>query len=191
LIHKGSNDFVPKSRIGKLFLMIYTGLGIPLTLVFLTDLSYLIKEFIIYFYIYASKYFLHIRRFLFFRLIEEAEDLNLSQTSFNMNKNLTIIQLIFTLFIYLFIGSCFISSNSFLENFYSVFTSLFTINFDRKMYHNKNLFWIMIYIFFGLAIVLLCIEVVRKRMEIFLTNIAKKLVQNLLELTQQMGKNKK
>lgn len=169
--------------------MIYTGLGIPLTLVFLTDLSYLIKEFIICFYIYASKYFLYIRQFLFFRLIEEAEDLDYSRTSLNMNKNLTIIQLIFTLFVYLLIGSCFISPSSFLENFYLSFTSLFTINFNRKIYQNRNLFWIMIYIFFGLAIVLLCIEAVKKRMEIFLAKMANKLVQNFLELTQQMGKN--
>jgi hypothetical protein len=47
----------------------------------------------------------------------------------------------------------------------------------------------MIYIFFGIGIVLLCIEAVKIRMELFLTKMGKKLVQNLLELTQQMGKN--
>ncbi len=190
LINKGSNEFIPKTKIGKSFLMIYTGFGIPLTLVFLTDLSYLIKQLIknillICFYIYSSKYFLHIRRSIFFHVIDEdEEELNISKISSN---NLTITQLILILFIYILIGTCFISSKSFFESFYLCFTIIFTINLNTNIRQENNLVFIIIYSFCGLAIVLLCIKTINERIEKFLTIIEKKLFQNLINWTQQIG----
>jgi len=192
LFPKGSNEFLPKTNLGKLFLIIYIGFGIPLTLVFLTDLSYLIKQLIETillkcFSIYSSKYFLHIRRFLFFHLIEEEdEDLDSS----NIKNNVTIIKLIFTMFIYILIGSCFISSKSFFESFYLCFTSIFTIHLNRNIYRENNLFFITIYLFFGLAIVLLYIKAIKKKVDEFLKDIENKLLQNLVKWTQQIGKKK-
>lgn len=71
----GSNEFTPVTTIGKLFLMIYIAIGIPLTLVFLSDLSLLITRLIKYLSllllrIYSTNYFLHIRQWSFFRFIE-------------------------------------------------------------------------------------------------------------------------
>jgi len=195
-IHKGSNEFIPKTKLGKLFLMIYTGFGIPLTLVFLMDLSYLIKQLVefillICFYIYSSKYFLHIRRFLSFPLMEK-EELNLSKTASTVENNLTITQLILTLFIYILIGTCFISSKSFFESFYLCFTTIFTINLNTKIiYHEKNLVFIIIYLFIGLAIVLLYIKSIAIRIEKFLTTIGKKLLRNFIDWTHQIGKKRK
>jgi len=172
--------------------MIYTGFGIPLTLIFLTDLSYLIQQLIknillICLYIYSSKYILHIRRMIFFHVIdEEEEELNISRISLN---NLTIIQLIFTLFIYLIIGTCFITSKSFIESFYLCFTIIFTINLNTNIHRENNLFFIIIYSFCGLAIVLLCIKSINERIEKFLTYFGKKSLQNLVDWTQQIGKN--
>jgi hypothetical protein len=192
MIYQGSNEFLPKTKIGKLFLIIYTAFGIPLTLIFLTDLSCLIKQLIeyilfIYSYISSSKYFLYIRRFLFFRFIEE-EELNLPRISYNNENNLTITQLMFTLFIYLLIGTYLIPSKTFFESFYLCFTALFTIHLNTKLYQNNNLFIFLIYLFFGLAIVLLCIKALQKTIEQFFANIGRKLLRNLVELTRQMGK---
>ena len=56
---------------GKLFLIIYAAIGIPLTLVFLSDLSLLITRLIKYLSllllrVYSTHYFLHIRQWIFF-----------------------------------------------------------------------------------------------------------------------------
>lgn len=80
----GSNEFTPITKIGKLFLMVYAAIGIPLALVFLSDLSLLIARLIkcltlILLRIYSSKYFFHIRQWVLFRFIEK--QLNISIVS--------------------------------------------------------------------------------------------------------------
>ncbi|CAF1012900.1 unnamed protein product [Adineta ricciae] len=76
----GTNDFTPITTIGKLFLIVYAAIGIPLTLVFLSDLSLLITRLIKYLSLlllrtYSTNYFLHIRQWLFFRFIEKQLDI--------------------------------------------------------------------------------------------------------------------
>ncbi|CAF5163034.1 unnamed protein product, partial [Rotaria magnacalcarata] len=78
----GSNDFTPSTKIGKLFLMIYVAIGIPLTLVFLSDLSLLIARLIKYLSLlllraYSTKYFLHVRQWVLFRFIEKQLDISM------------------------------------------------------------------------------------------------------------------
>jgi hypothetical protein len=115
-------------------------------------------------------------------------NISIEDEEVNSYYELTLIQLIITLFIYIFIGSSYLSSKSFSESFYLCFTTLFTINLNRKFGEEKNLFFIIIYLFFGLAIVLLCIQSIQIKIERFLTNIGKKLLRNLVEFAQQMGK---
>lgn len=182
----GSNECLPKNRMTKIFLMIYTVFGIPLTFVFLTDLSDLMKQLIMNLSAYFSRTLLNVIRRLYY--LTFLEDL---LTSSNIQNRLSILQLIVTLFIYLFIGAYLFASKTFLESFYLMFTMLFTIHFNTQIYQNHNFFAIMIYAFFGLAIVLLCIELVKDRLEIFVGNVGKRLMNNLVELTQQMGKRKK
>lgn len=175
---------------GKFFLIIYTGLGIPLTLVVLRDLSYLIKQMILDLSNSLSQAFLRfLRRLFFFRFLEER--INTSRYSSTTPKELNLIQLILTLLIYLLVGAYFFSSKSFLESFYLIFTTLFTIHCHTQIYQNQHFFVMIIYVFVGLGIVLLCIEAVKTQLEIFLENVGKRLLKNLLELTHQMGTNKK
>jgi hypothetical protein len=241
--------------------MIYAAIGIPLTLVFLSDISLLITRLIKYLSllllrVYSTNYFLHIRQWVLFRFIEKQlnisipistdEDdlystkLNQSLTSsfdnyFDTNDqhinrstlkqrrlshrlhikrirniynilietlkdidddiDLTMPQLIITLFIYLLIGACLITSNSFFDSIYICFTSLFTINL-RNYYRNtitsqenntKSMFILAIYLLFGLAIVSLCVKVVQTRIQTSLGNIGKKLLRDLVEFLRQMG----
>lgn len=66
---------------------------------------------------------------------------------------------------------------------------IFTINFNRKIYYeNNNLFLIIIYLYCGLAIVFLYIKMIRKIIEQFLVDVGKKLLRNLLDWAQQIGK---
>jgi hypothetical protein len=251
---------------GKLFLMIYAAIGIPLTLVFLSDLSLLITRLIKYLSLlllrfYSTNYFLHIRQWMLFRFIEKQLNISVSiptdeddlyspkipQTPtssfdhyFNENDqsinrpslrqrrfsnhqhhiirirnfyniltdtlkdindeiDLTMPQLIITLFIYILIGACLISSNSFFDSIYICFTSLFTINL-RNYYrntttsreNNRKLFFIIaIYLLFGVAIVSLCIKAVQIRIQILLENIGKKVLRDLVEFLRQMGMERK
>jgi len=81
--------------------MIYAAIGIPLTLVFLSDLSLLITRLIKYLSllllrIYSTNYFLHIRQWLFFRFIEKHLNISIAITtddedlySPKMNQTLT------------------------------------------------------------------------------------------------------
>lgn len=241
--------------------MIYAAIGIPLTLVFLSDLSLLITRLIKYLSllllrIYSTNYFLHIRQWLLFRYIEkhlnisipipaDEEDLyspkldpliNSSFDNFfpetdqsinrislkkrrlshhlhikriqsvynilidtlkdvNDDIDLTMAQLLITLFIYLQIGACLVTSNSFFDSIYICFTSLFTINL-RNYYQNsktnqenniKSMFSLAIYLLFGLAIVSLCVRAVQIRIQTLLGNIGKKLLRDLVEFLRQMG----
>lgn len=259
---QGSNDFTPITTIGKLFLIIYAAIGIPLTLVFLSDLSLLITRLIKYLSllllrIYSSNYFLHIRQWSLFRFIEKHLNISIpiptdedelfspklppSLTSsfdnyFNehdqkLNKqnslkqrrlshhihikhlrsiygilietlkdvndddDITMPQLLITLLIYLLIGTCLITSDSFFDSIYICFTTLFTIglkNYYRnaKASHENNvklMFIVAIYILFGLAIVSLCIKAVQLRIQTLLGNIGKKLLRDLVEFLRQMG----
>ncbi|CAF0769688.1 unnamed protein product [Rotaria sordida] len=215
----GSNEFIPQTKLGKLFLIIYTGFGIPLTLVFLINLSYLIKRIIkhislIIFHFYTSRNFLHIRRLFVFRPIDkqlnilfeeniEEEDLNLLKSSstiqqyinnilnilknINDDNDLTLKQLILTIFIYILIGTYFIPSNSLFDSFYLCFTTIFTINLNNIINQENNLFFIIIYLIIGLAIVLLSVKTIKIRLENLLVNIGKILFKNLLEFSQQIG----
>jgi hypothetical protein len=108
-------------------------------------------------------------------------------------------QLLITLFIYLLIGTCLITSNSFFDSIYICFTSLFTINL-RNYYRNiktshennkKSLFILAIYLLFGLAIVSLCIRAVQIRIQTLLGNVGKKLLRDFVEFLRQMGNVKK
>jgi len=241
--------------------MIYAAIGIPLTLVFLSNLSLLIARLIKYLSllllrVYSTNYFLHIRQWILFRFIEnqlnisipiptdedELYTLKLNQpltSSFDnyFNENdqeinrtsgqqrrlsqnlhmkrirniynilietlrdinddidLTMPQVVITLFIYIFIGACLITSNSFFDSIYICFTSIFTINL-RNYYRNattsheykmKSMFILAIYLLFGLAIVLLCVKVVQLRIQTTLENIGKKLLRDLVEFLRQMG----
>jgi len=243
--------------------MIYAAIGIPLTLVFLSDLSLLITRLIKYLSLlllrlYSTSYFLHKRQWLFFRFIEKQlnisipvppddDDLFLPKpdepltSSFDFHENdqqinqplikqrllsqhlhikhlrsiynvfietlkdvnddidLTMPQLLITLFIYLLIGTCLITSNSFFDSIYICFTSLFTINL-RNYYRNiktshennkKSLFILAIYLLFGLAIVSLCIRAVQIRIQTLLGNVGKKLLRDFVEFLRQMGNVKK
>jgi hypothetical protein len=241
--------------------MIYAAIGIPLTLVFLSDLSLLITRLIKYLSllllrIYSTNYFLHIRQWLFFRFIEkhlnisitittDEEDLyspkiNQSPTSsfehsFNENDqqinqkslkqrrlshhlhikrirsiynilietlndvnddiDLTMPQLFITLWFYLLIGACLITSNSFFDSIYICFTSLFTINLNNyyrsaKTSHDhniKSMFILAIYLLFGLAIVSLSIKVIQIKIQTLLGNIGKKFLRDFVEFLRQMG----
>lgn len=241
--------------------MIYAAIGVPLTLVFLSDLSLLIARLIKYLSLlllraYSTKYFLHLRQWTFFRFIEKQLDisipiptdeddiflakLNQSLTSsfdgqfhendqpvkrlklkqrrlsghlqfkhirniynvlidtlkdINDDINLTMPQLMITLFIYIIIGACIIRSNSFFDSIYICFTSLFTINLSdyyrnaATRYENnvKLVFLLGLYLLFGLAIVSLCIKAVQVRIQITLQNIGTKLLRDLVEFLRQMG----
>ncbi|CAF3336347.1 unnamed protein product [Rotaria socialis] len=214
-----SNDFIPKTNIGKIFLMLYTGFGIPLTLVLLIDLSYLIKRLVkaislIILYLYSSKSFYYIRRLKLFRFIdkqlnifieddEQNEDLYVTTNSSSAqqyccnflnifkkskhNKDLTLVQLMITLFIYIVIGTYFMPSKSFIDSFYLCFTTIFTISLNKLAYQDNNLFFITIYLIFGLAIMLMFIQTIRIRLEMLLINIAKLLVRHLLDFSRQIG----
>jgi hypothetical protein len=238
--------------------MIYAAIGIPLTLVFLSDLSLLITRSIKYLSllllrIYSTNYFLHIRQWMLFRFIEKqfnisipistdeddfyssklnpslapyyfsVNDQHINQVSLNQRRlshhlhikriqniynilidtlkdinddiDLTMPQLIITLFIYILIGACIITSNSFIDSIYICFTSLFTINLTNY-YRNtrtnqennmKSMFILAIYLLFGLAIVSLCVKAVQIRIQILLGNIGKKLLRDLVEFLRQMG----
>ncbi|CAF1251046.1 unnamed protein product [Adineta steineri] len=190
----GSNEFTPKTNIGKLFSIIYTGFGIPLTLVFLTDLSYLLQELIDYIsfiilYIYSSKYFLRIRHFGFVYSLERQLSTLVEENNnySNIETKLTPIQLILTLFIYILIGTWLVPSKSFFDSIYICFTTIFTINFNRKFNEEKHFFFTTIYLLFGIAIGLLCIKAVKIKIEIYLVNCGNKLLRNLVEFTQQLG----
>jgi hypothetical protein len=239
--------------------MTYAAIGIPLTLVFLSDLSLLITRLIKYFSllllrIYSTNYFLHIRQWMLFRFIEKqlnisiptsTEEENLFSSKLNhsfdhfSNENdsqinrptlkqrrlshhmnirnirkiynilvdtlkdinddidLTMSQLIITLFIYLLIGACLITSNSYFDSIYICFTSLFTINlsnyFRKTTTSNQenniiSMFTLAIYLLFGLAIVSLCIKAVQIRIQTILGDIGKKLLRDLVEFLRQMGR---
>ena len=263
----GSNEFTPVTKIGKLFLMIlYGAIGIPLTLVFLSDLSLLITRLIKYLSLillrfYSTKSFLHIRQWIFFRFIEkqlnisiatpsEEDDLYLTkQTSLNTssfdhplrefnsstsrapvggfkskflspqhhirrirkicnilvdtlqdindNIDLTMPQLVITLFFYLLIGAGLISSTSYFDSIYICFTSLFSINLRNYYRHTTTsqehslclLFFVAIYLLFGLAIVSLCVKAVQIRIQQSLENLGKKLLRDFVEFLRQMGKD--
>jgi hypothetical protein len=109
--------------------------------------------------------------------------------------DLTMPQLIITLFIYIIIGACLITSNSYFDSIYICFTSLFTINLSnyyRKTTTNqemniKSMFILAIYLLFGLAIVSLCIKAVQMRIQTILGDIGKKLLRDLVEFLRQMG----
>jgi len=238
--------------------MIYAAIGIPLTLVFLSDLSLLITRLIKYLSllllrIYSTNYFLHIRQWTLFRFIEKHLNISIStptdedelfssmlnESSFDHHSNentpkinlpslkhkrlshhlhmknirkiynilidtlkdidddidLTMPQLIITLFIYIIIGACLITSNSYFDSIYICFTSLFTINLSnyyRKTTTNqemniKSMFILAIYLLFGLAIVSLCIKAVQMRIQTILGDIGKKLLRDLVEFLRQMG----
>lgn len=94
-----------------------------------------------------------------------------------------------TLFIYIFIGTSYHPSKSFFESFYLCYTTLFTINLNRKFHEGKNFIFTITYLFFGLAIVLLCIKSIQIKIETSLSNIGNKFLRNLVEFAQQMGKN--
>ncbi|CAF0717489.1 unnamed protein product [Adineta steineri] len=257
----GSNDFTPITKMGKLFLMIYAAIGIPLTLVFLSDLSLLITRLIKYLSLlllraYSTNYFLHIRQWMLFRFIERQLNIsipiqpdedalyspkpNQSLTNsfdnhfneYNQDMNhiplkqrrlshhlqikhirtmytilidtlkdinddidLTMPQIIITLFIYILIGACLISSNSFFDSIYICFTAVYTINLRsyyrsttiNQEYKIKSMFILSIYLLFGLAIVLVCVKVVQLRIQTTLENIGKKLLRDLVEFLRQMG----
>ncbi|CAF3705987.1 unnamed protein product [Rotaria socialis] len=257
----GSNDFTPNTKIGKLFLMIYAAIGIPLTLVFLSDLSLLIARLIKYLSLlllraYSTKYFLHVRQWVLFRFIEKQLDVSIpipadeddlftakinqpfaSSFDTQLNENgqqasrpslkqrrlsdhlhikrirniynilidtindidddidLTMPQLLITLFIYIIIGACLVKSNSFIDSIYICFTSIFTINIrnyyrDAAIHYENNMkliFILAVYLLFGLAIVSLCINAVQIRIQITLENIGKKLLRDLVEFLRQMG----
>ena len=258
----GSNDFLPVTKIGKFFLMIYAAIGIPLTLVFLSDLSLLITRLIKYLSllllrVYSTHYFLHIRQWTFIRWIEnhlnisipipideeeiftpqidathsplsfehfsQQNDPHLNQSilkrrrlpqhiqikhiqtiyntlidtlkDVNDDTDLTMSQLIITVLIYILIGACLITSNSYFDSVYICFTSLFTINLSNyfrnstasQEHSTKAMFIFAIYILFGLAIVSLCITAVQIRIQTILADIGTKLLRDLVEFLRQMG----
>ena len=243
--------------------MIYAAIGIPLTLVFLSDLSLLITRLIKYLSlillrVYSMKCFLHIRQWIIFRFIEKqlnisipipSEDeeifsselkkpttlktfndyLNNDQTvqrqtgkfqsiknfnsmihirhvihllidtikEINDNVDLTMPQLLITLFFYILIGACLVSSGSYFDGIYICFTSLFSINL-RDFYHQTTtshqhtarlLFFIGIYLLFGIAIVSICVKAVQFRIQLSLENLGKKILLDLVEFLRQMGKS--
>ena len=113
----------------------------------------------------------------------------------NDDTNLTMLQLLITLFIYIIIGACLITSNSFFDSIYIYFTCIFTIN-SRNYYRNairhyennmKLMFILAIYLLFGLAIVSLYVKTVQIRIQTLLENIGKKLLRDFIEFLQQMG----
>lgn len=243
--------------------MIYVAIGIPLTLVFLSDLSLLITRLIKYLSllllrIYSTNYFLHIRQWLVFRFIEKhlnisipiptdedelispktnpsgtssfdyyfhENDSQLTQPTIRQRRlsshhhhhlvrlrniynvlidtlkdinddiDLTMSQLLITLFIYILLGACLVVSNSYFDSIYICFTSLFTINLNNfygnvKASHDNNrksLFIFAIYLLFGLAIVALCIKAVQIRIQLILSDIGTKLLRDLVEFLRQMG----
>ncbi|CAF3246911.1 unnamed protein product, partial [Rotaria sp. Silwood2] len=107
--------------------------------------------------------------------------------NFNYDNDLTLQQLILTIFIYVLIGTYFISSKSVFDSFYLCFTAIFTISLNRIIDQEDNLFFISIYLVVGLAVVLLCVKTMRTRLERLLLNIGKTLFRNLLEFSQQIG----
>ncbi|CAF1104665.1 unnamed protein product [Adineta ricciae] len=188
----GSNEFIPKTNLGKIFVIIFTSFGIPLTLVFLTDLSYLIQELIecislILFDIYSTKYFLRLRRFGLFHFIEKQCQKIFQSDQDIFEKNLTILQLIITLTVYILFGAWFISSKSFFESIYLCFTIIFTISFNRKIHDGKHLFFTSVYLFIGLAIGFLYVKAVKVRMERLLETCGDRLLKNLMVFTEQLG----
>ncbi|UJR10566.1 hypothetical protein I4U23_014766 [Adineta vaga] len=188
----GSNELIPKTNLGKIFVIIYTTIGIPLTLVFLTDLSYLVQELIEYislilFDIYSTKYFLRLRRLRLFYFIEYRCENFFQNDQEIFETNLTILQLIITLIIYILFGTWIIPSKSFFDSVYLCFTIIFTISFNRKIHDAKHLFFTSIYLFIGLAIGFLYVKAVKARLERFLETCGKQLLKNLVEFTQQLG----
>ena len=253
----GSNDFILRSKVGQLFSIIYGAIGIPLTLVFLNDLSLLIARSIKYLSllllrIYSTKYFLSIRQWLLFRFIEKQLNISIpmpkeeddfdslksnqllsssydhcfsenNQVSYKQrylsdrlylkhirnvysifsdtlkdiddDTNLTMFQLLITLFIYIIIGACLITSNSFFDSIYICFTCIFTINL-RNYYRNATIhyknnmkltFILAIYLLFGVAIASLYVKAVQIRIQTLLENVGKKLLRDFVEFLRQMG----
>lgn len=169
-----------------MFFIIYLGFGIPLTLIFLKDLSYLIKQFLEYILlIFSSKSFRFIRRLFNKKQIEYDDEKE------NQENLLNLKEIISLLIIYILLGNYFLISKNFFDNFYICFTMLFTLNFNKQIYNeNQNLFFFMVYLYCGLAIVLLYIKTVKKTIQLFLLNIGKKILRNLLDWTQQIGKRR-
>lgn len=242
--------------------MIYAAIGIPLTLVFLSDLSLLITRLIKYLSLlllrmYSTHYFLHIRQWTVLRFIEKQLNISIpiptddddiyspkldsmNPSSFdhfsnendphlnqsllkrrrlsehihikhirkiynvlietlkdvNDDTDLTMSQLIITVFIYILIGACLVSSNSYFDSVYICFTSLFTINLSNyyrssttsQEHTTKSMFTFAIYVLFGLAIVSLCITAVQIRIQTILADIGTKVLRDLVEFLRQMGK---
>ena len=174
-------------------MIIFTSFGIPLTLVFLTDLSYLIQELIEYislilFDIYSTKYFLRLRRFALFHLIENQCQKMFQNDQEIFETNLTILQLISTLIVYILFGAWFISSKSFFDSIYLCFTIIFTISFNRKIHDGKHLVFTSIYLFIGLAIGFLYVKAVKVRIERLLETCGNHLLSNLMNFSEQLGK---
>jgi len=160
----GSTEYFPKSKLGKCFLMIYTSIGIPLTLILVRNISYSIESII---FSKSSFFSSKILRFIFAK---------------ELKMNFNILKLIFIFLIYIYLGSYFSNSKQLFENFYRNFMTIFTIQSTR---HESIIYFI--YLIFGFALVFSCMKTIQKHIESILINCGKNLHENLTELIHQMG----
>jgi len=144
--------------------MIYTSIGIPLTLILVRNISYSIESII---FSKSSFFSSKILRFIFAK---------------ELKMNFNILKLIFIFLIYIYLGSYFSNSKQLFENFYRNFMTIFTIQSTR---HESIIYFI--YLIFGFALVFSCMKTIQKHIESILINCGKNLHENLTELIHQMG----
>ena len=123
--------------------MIYSAFGIPLTFLFITHLSFLVKRAIhgvslLLSYLYSSHYLRCIRQGPFVRFDQEEVNQRSSGISSPNRRiqsdesDLTLTQIVVALLAYVLLSAYFLPSESVFDSFYLCFTSLFTISFNQE-----------------------------------------------------------
>ena len=158
----------PRTKFGKIFLMFYLLVGIPLSFVLVQQFSEFFKRILRFFIDHLSK-FSHQNR----------------QTDF------TIGQIFVFILVYLLLGASLFSADSFIDRIYYSFTSLFSIEFHGESFEKttRSIYFLPFFNLIGLSLFFFWFQTIRKQIEDFLFVIARKSVMNVFDLIPlEMGK---